>query len=102
MDIGGRPVSRIRRVVKFMGMQAGMSRIGGRLVLRTSGSQDFRVGRGVLRESRGSAGDEIEGLVELLRESKRSAGEYIHGSVELLCESSVHGYGVMDIGGRLD
>ena len=22
--------------------------------------------------------------------------------VELLCESSVHGYGVMDIGGRLD
>ena len=75
MDIGGRPVSRIRRVVKFMGMPAGMSRIGGRLVLRTSGSQDFRVGRGVLRESRGSAGDEIEGLVELLRGSKRSAGE---------------------------
>ena len=32
----------------------------------------------------------------------RMDGRIDSGSVELLCESSVHGYGVMDIGGRLD
>ena len=39
------------------------------------GSEAFRTGSVVLGESRGSPGDEIQGLVELFRESEGSVGD---------------------------